>query len=121
MLNNYSLFQLHRYVVLAVCPQGFEVNQVKSFDIWVMKDLGREVIWTKIFSVGPFPNVDRVIGFWPSCSIVVLKQHSNQLIFYDINGHKTEYFELKVPQGLDEYNVHVFCDSLVHIGGRIEF
>ena len=54
-----------------------------SFDIWMLLEVGVKESWTKLFSIGPFPEyIDRPLGFWKS-GIMFLTKSDGQLVMYN--------------------------------------
>ncbi|KAG8387123.1 hypothetical protein BUALT_Bualt03G0220500 [Buddleja alternifolia] len=68
----------------------------KVFDIWVINELSGNVeSWTKIFSIGPLPKVERPLGFWNNDEFI-LQSSYGELVLYNCTN-----------QGIK--NLRVYC------------
>ena len=73
-----------------------------SFDIWVMDDYGKQVSWTRRFTVEQFDGLARPVGYWTD-DLLIMTTYERNLFFYNL---KTQ--ELKISPFLR--CLTTFCD-----------
>ncbi|KAL1817003.1 hypothetical protein DCAR_0521420 [Daucus carota subsp. sativus] len=73
-----------------------------SFDIWVMDDYGKQVSWTRRFTVERFDGIARPLGYWTD-DLLIMTTYERYFFFYNL---KTQ--ELKNSPFLRCFTT--FCD-----------
>ncbi|KAF3455140.1 hypothetical protein FNV43_RR05588 [Rhamnella rubrinervis] len=61
----------------------------KMFDIWVLGEYGVKESWSKLFRIGPFQGIERVLGFWYNEDMVFVETSDKELLVHDVaTNHK---------------------------------
>ncbi|XP_059439385.1 F-box/kelch-repeat protein At3g23880-like [Corylus avellana] len=53
-----------------------------GFDIWLLLEVGVKDSWSKLFTIGPFTDIMRPLGFWKN-GIMFLEKCDGQMVLYD--------------------------------------
>jgi hypothetical protein len=68
------LFMLNELIAMAVIPdEEYEEWLEVCFDIWLMHEVGVKDFWTKLFTIGPFIEIERPLGVWKNDTIFLEK------------------------------------------------
>ncbi|GLT81368.1 hypothetical protein SLA2020_527570 [Shorea laevis] len=52
------------------------------FDIWLLLEVGVKDSWTKLFTIGPFTEIEQPLGFWKN-DTMLLEKYGRQLVLYN--------------------------------------
>ncbi|XP_062161894.1 F-box/kelch-repeat protein At3g06240-like [Alnus glutinosa] len=85
-----DFFLLNESIAMAVTilvgdgPNGdWDAHMWESFfDIWLLLEVGVKDSWTKLFTIGPFKEIERPLGFWKNETMFLVKD-DEQLVLYD--------------------------------------
>jgi F-box interacting protein len=90
-LNSWRhFFLLNESIAMAVTilvadgPDGAWKGEMweSCFDIWLLLEVGVKDSWTKLFTIGPFKEIERPLGFWKNETMFLVKW-DKQLVLYD--------------------------------------
>ncbi|XP_059670637.1 putative F-box protein At5g62660 [Cornus florida] len=91
-------------------------EEVKYFEIWVMKDEG---LWNKQLTIGPLLDIDRPLGLWKNGELFLETNKTQQLLLYNINTQETKVLG---PRGYEHcLKVCNYKQSLVSLREQNEF
>jgi F-box interacting protein len=83
------------------------------FDIWLLHEVGVKDSWTKLFTIGPFKEIDRPLGFWKNETMFLVKW-DKQLVLYD--PLTKEMSNLQIGYGVTCWtNLVTYMETLVSI------
>ncbi|KAK2967841.1 hypothetical protein RJ640_001783 [Escallonia rubra] len=84
-----------------------------SFDIWLMIEYGVAESWTKLFTIGPFVQVEHPLLFWKH--ELLLEKANGQLVSCDLKSQRLKEFQVYGAQ--ESLRALVYSESLVSIQG----
>ncbi|XP_059436805.1 F-box/kelch-repeat protein At3g06240-like [Corylus avellana] len=115
VLNNCNrhFFLLKESIAMAV---GIVVDYLMWFDIWLLLEVGVKDSWTRLFSIGPFPDyIERPLGFWKS-GIMFFENLDGQMVLYDPSTK--EMTNLPIQGETDVSQLVTYMETLVSVNGR---
>ncbi|XP_059436765.1 F-box/kelch-repeat protein At3g06240-like [Corylus avellana] len=75
-----DFFVLNESIAMAVCIE--EGTDIVCFDIWLLLEVGVKDSWSKLFTIGPFTDILKQLGFWKN-GTMFLEKYDGQLVLYD--------------------------------------
>jgi molecular chaperone HtpG len=78
-----------------------------TFHILILGELGMKESWTKLFVVGPFPHIERVIGTGKNGDIF-FKTKDGELVLFDLS---TQIFEDMSIKGGHRFNIAIYKEN----------
>ncbi|XP_028774125.1 F-box/kelch-repeat protein At3g23880-like [Neltuma alba] len=99
---------------LAIIATYYAGKFHESVEIWVMNEYGIESSWTKKFTIGSFPNMVHILGFWRDDEILV--ECSGKLILHNLWNHQRRKFQIHF--GRMSLMMMDYEESLFPLGAR---
>jgi F-box interacting protein len=89
---------------------------MRLFYIWLLLEVGVKDSWTRLFSIGPFPDyIDRPLGFWKS-GIMFFENLDGQMVLYDPSTK--EMTNLPIDGETFVLQLVTYAETLVSVNGR---
>jgi F-box interacting protein len=88
---------------------------MRLFHIWSLLEVGVKDSWTRLFSIGPFPNyIDRPLGFCKS-GIMFFESFERQMVLYDPSTKEMTNLTI---HGEIFFQLVTYMETLVSVNGR---
>ena len=99
MYPNFLYSFVNRHLVVfngSIATISWYLSDKATYHISILGELGVKESWTKLFVVGPFSYIDRLIGAEKNCDILFQKI-DGQLVCFDLSTQKTKELAVKGP------------------------
>ncbi|KAK2972774.1 hypothetical protein RJ640_027869 [Escallonia rubra] len=87
-----------------------------SFDIWLMIEYGVAESWTKLFTIGPFVQVEHPLLFWKH--ELLLEKANGQLVSCNLKSQRLKEFQVYGAQ--ESLRALIYSESLVSVKRRCD-
>ncbi|KAE7995677.1 hypothetical protein FH972_000448 [Carpinus fangiana] len=114
------LFVLNELIAMAVIPvEEYEEWLEVCFDIWLMHEVGVRDSWTKLFTIGPFTEIERPLGVWKNDTIF-LEKSERQLVLYEPSTKEMTNLQIG-HEATYTLQLITYMETLVSVKGGNEF
>ncbi|XP_059438748.1 F-box/kelch-repeat protein At3g23880-like [Corylus avellana] len=116
------IFELNELIAMAVTIIDEEWSEF-CFDIWLMHEVGVKDSWTKLFTVGPFTEIERPLGVWKNDTQTMFFEHfEGQPVLYDSSTKEITNLQIghEVTRCL-HLQLVTYMETLVSVKGGNEF
>ncbi|XP_059440149.1 F-box/kelch-repeat protein At3g06240-like [Corylus avellana] len=107
-----TLFVLNESIAMADTIWNEESTEIR-FDIWLLLKVGVKDSWTRLFTIGPFTEIHRPIGFWKNDTMFLHKIDDGQLFLYDPSTKQMT--DLQIPGENDWMQLVTYMETLVSV------
>ncbi|XP_062162393.1 F-box/kelch-repeat protein At3g23880-like [Alnus glutinosa] len=118
-----ELFVLNELIVITIPMTIDEQYFELIYDIWVLLEIGVKDSWTKLFTIGPFIEINDIgwpgpLGFWKNDIMLIVKS-DGQLALYDPSSKQLT--NLQIHGDIMCFQLVTYMETLVSVKGGNEF
>lgn len=106
----YSMVEFEESFAIIAC--NWDEGRNLKVSLWAMDDdCGGKSSWTKKFTVGPVPGMDRLVGCLKNGQIVAEKRNGRELFLYDPVSKGTKQTQVQMRT----FGVYNYIESLIKL------
>ncbi|XP_062160487.1 F-box/kelch-repeat protein At3g23880-like [Alnus glutinosa] len=118
-----ELFVLNELIAITIPMTIDEQYFELIYDIWVLLEIGVKDSWTKLFTIGPFIQINDIgwpgpLGFWKNDLMLIVKS-DGQLALYDPSSKQLT--NLQIHGDIMCFQLVTYMETLVSVKGGNEF